>query len=292
MLRRAHRILARQRQWVIGALAFSLIAVLGVIDLVTGSELSFSVFYLAPTSLAAWYGDRRLGYAASAGSAATWLAVETSAVTYSHAWILYWNAGVRFLFFVIVAWLIAELKATLERHKRLARTDTLTGLLNRAGFVEHAEPVVAAASRHRHPTALAYIDLDGFKGINDAFGHARGDEVLKAVAWRLTVSCRQSDLVARLGGDEFAVLLPDTDLEGARALFVKLHDLLYEECRRQRWQPLGFSIGAIVFDAGPPPLADALRLADDLMYRAKEAGGMVIESAPGVYPAGRRVAER
>jgi diguanylate cyclase (GGDEF)-like protein len=283
MSRRLHGFLARLRKWAVGTLAAMLIVLLGAIDQLTGYQLSFSVFYLAPISIAAWYGSRAMGYAASTMSAATWLVVEKiSAVPYSEPWIVYWNTGVRFLFFIIVAWLVAELNVTLRRHQQLARTDQLTGLLNRAGFIDHAGPVVAAASRYGHPTSLAYIDLDGFKSINDNMGHAQGDEVLKLVGQRLLTASRGSDIVARLGGDEFAVLLPNTDLAGARAYFGKLHDLLNEETRQRGWQALGFSIGAIVFDKGPPRLGDALRLADDLMYRAKKSAGILVEAAPPV----------
>lgn len=279
MPRRVHELL-RQQKWAVGAVTAILIVLLAVLDQVTGYELSFSIFYLVPTSIAAWYGGRSMGYAASALSAAAWFGVEKiSAVPYSQAWILYWNAAVRFLFFIIVAWLIAELHATLRRHQQLAKTDNLTGLLNRAGFIAHAAPVIASASRYGHPTSLAYIDLDGFKAINDSLGHARGDDVLKVVAQRLLTSSRESDVVARLGGDEFAVLLPSTGLDGARSFFSKLQGLLYEESRQHGWQALGFSIGAIVFERGPPPLGDALRLADELMYRAKRSDGILVEAA-------------
>lgn len=281
MPRRLHELLIRQRQWVVGTVAAILVVLLAALDQLTGYELSFSVFYLVPTSIAAWYGSRSMGYAASAMSAAAWLAVEKiSAVPYSQEWMIYWNGAVRFLFFIIVAWLVAELHETLKRHQQLARTDNLTGLLNRAGFIAHAAPVIASASRYGHPTSLAYIDLDGFKSINDSLGHARGDDALKVVAQRLLTASRESDVVARLGGDEFAVLLPSTSLQGARSFFGKLQELLYEESRHHGWQTLGFSIGAIVFEQGPPPLGDALRLADELMYRAKRSEGIVVEAAP------------
>jgi PAS domain S-box-containing protein len=91
----------------------------------------------------------------------------------------------------------------------MARFDLLTGLPNRAQFIEELDRAVARARRAEGQFGLCFIDLDGFKQVNDLHGHAAGDEVLRATAARLLEELRQSDFVARLGGDEFVVLLPD-----------------------------------------------------------------------------------
>lgn len=282
MLRWFDNIVTGKPAWMVGCLVFPLIVLLGSIDFLTGYELSISVFYLIPISIAAWYAGRNLGCIASGVSAASWMIVEgTTAEPYAEQWVLYWNAATRLIFFVVVTYLIAELRKQLMRQRQLARMDNLTGLLNRAGFLDRATAVVSAAARYDNTVVIAYIDLDGFKNINDTLGHSQGDEVLKSVGNLLSRSSRESDIVARFGGDEFAVLLPNTNLPGARFYFHNLHSALQSEIRQNGWPTLGISIGAVVFDCGTPSLSDALRLADSLMYRAKRKGqpSVIIKAA-------------
>jgi diguanylate cyclase (GGDEF)-like protein len=282
MLRRFNSFLAGQSAPTVGGLAFALMLFLAGMDHLTGEELSFSVFYLMPISIAAWYGNRRMGYIVSGLSAATWLLLEqTGGRPYSHDWILFWNTAVRLGFFFIVAYLLAELGAQLQRQQQLARTDSLTGVLNRAGFFEHATAAAKAASRYGYSIAVAYIDLDGFKNVNDTLGHLQGDAALKLVGNLLGASSRESDVVARIGGDEFVVLLPNTTLPGARAYFDKLQVELQQELQRQGWAGLGLSIGAVLFEQAPEDVHEALRLADIVMYRAKRSGksAVIVERA-------------
>lgn len=294
MLQRVDFLLAGQPVLVVGCLAFALILLLAGIDRLTGHELSISAFYLIPISVASWYGNRNLGYLVSVLSVATWMAAEgADAFPYSQDWILFWNCAVRLVAFVIVAYLLAELKAQLQRQRLLARTDNLTGLLNRTGFFERAKLATNAASRYGYAVAVAYIDLNGFKSINDTHGHLQGDEALRMIGGLLKGSSRDSDVVARLGGDEFVVLLPDTSLGGARAYFDKLHAELEQQIHARGWASLGLSIGAVVFEKAPADISDALRLADRLMYRAKKGGktGVIVEDAgPGSIAAKPRSA--
>lgn len=272
-------------EWLIGALTLLLVAILGFVDYVTGHEISFSIFFLFPISIAVWYGNRVTGSVVSLASAAVWAFVEhVSVLTYSREWILYWNSGVRLGFFLIVAWLLAEFRSNLRRQQRLASTDNLTGLLNRTGFIECAVPVMAAATRHAHPTTIGFADLNGFKRINDTLGHAEGDAALQRLGSLLMRSRRGSEIAARYGGDEFVLLLPRTGLDGARQFFDEFSRAAESEIRDGGWTGLSVSIGAIVFEQGPPDLMEALRLADGLMYRAKAASGagagrIIIESA-------------
>lgn len=285
MLRGLNRSFAEQAGWLIGAFTLLLALFLGFVDHITGYEISFSIFYLLPISIAVWYGGRPMGYAISTVSAVVWAVVEhASALPYSQQWILYWNSGSRLAFFLVVAWLLAELSANLRRHQHLASTDNLTGLLNRTGFVERAGPVMTAATRHAHPTTIGFADLNGFKQVNDTLGHAGGDAVLELIGSLLTRARRGSDITARYGGDEFVVLLPHTGLDGARQFFDKFRRAAESEIREGGWTGLSVSIGAAVFEQGPPDLIESLRIADRLMYRAKAAGGdgagrIVIEAA-------------
>lgn len=290
MLRVLSRAFAGKAGWLIGAISLLLVLFLGLVDHVTGYEISFSIFYLLPISIAVWYGSRPMGYAVSAASAVAWAVVEhASVLAYSQEWILYWNSGVRLAFFLVVGWLLAELRTNLRRQQHLASTDNLTGLLNRTGFVERAGPVMAAATRHAHPTTIGFADLNGFKQINDTLGHAAGDAVLELLGALLTHARRGSDITARYGGDEFVVLLPHTGLDGARHFFDKFQRAAQTEIRDGGWTGLSVSIGAVVFEQGPPDLIEALRIADSLMYRAKGtgtdgAGRIIIESGEPSRP--------
>lgn len=273
MINGIDRLFAGLPAWQTSLWCLVLVAVLGAIDAMTGPELSFSVFYLVPVSLAAWYGNRRLTFTIATLSTLVWLGIEhATSGPYSHQWILFWNGAVRMMFFFIVALLFRQLRSHVEAQQKLARTDGLTGLLNRAGFIERSEPLVNSAARYKLSLVIGFIDLDGFKNVNDTLGHSRGDEILRTVGSALRNLTRESDIAGRLGGDEFAVLLPNTKLEGADAFFAKLHDELVNDMRSHGDSGLGVSIGAIVFEEGPPHLEDALRSADQLMYRAKKSG--------------------
>lgn len=98
-----------------------------------------------------------------------------------------------------------------------ARTDALTGLNNRLAFIEAATIALALCKRHARPVALVYLDLDNFKQVNDARGHAEGDYVLRKCAATMLAQSRITDIAARLGGDEFVIFLPETGREEAFA---------------------------------------------------------------------------
>ena len=112
---------------------------------------------------------------------------------------------------------VTRLKAHLAEAEELADSDVLTPLLNRRAFVRELQRNLAFVQRYGAPSSVVYFDLDGFKGVNDRFGHAGGDEALKAVAQRLLGAVRESDVVGRLGGDEFGVILVQADLATATA---------------------------------------------------------------------------
>lgn len=112
---------------------------------------------------------------------------------------------------------VGRLKARLTEIEGLADRDALTPLLNRRAFVRELSRVRTFAQRYGSPASLVFFDLDGFKRVNDRFGHAAGDAALKAVAERLAANVRESDLVGRLGGDEFGVILVQADHATAEA---------------------------------------------------------------------------
>ena len=168
---------------------------------------------------------------------------------------------------------VGRLKAQLNDAEDLADQDHLTPLLNRRAFVRELRRVVTFAQRYGGPASLIYFDLDGFKAVNDRFGHAVGDEVLKVVAQRLAEHVRGSDVLARLGGDEFAVILVQADLGAALAKAAVLAAAVEREpAACGEWLvPLKISYGVRQID--PEASAEqALAGADQAMYTRKRAG--------------------
>lgn len=249
-----------------------LLVSVAVMDHVTGFELSFSIFYLLPIVLVVWRTKSWIGFVFCILSASVWLLVDfLSLHIYSNAVIPIWNTTVRLSFFLITASLLVELKKRLLKEKKMASTDGLTGLLNARAFKELSSEFLDLAKRHHHTVALGYIDIDNFKDVNDRLGHTEGDRILKDVAETLSRSSRSTDIVGRLGGDEFAVFLPETELGGAQVLFCKIHEELTRVAAKGNW-PIGFSIGVAVFSVIPGCIDNALKMADDLMYRVKKSG--------------------
>ena len=158
----------------------------------------------------------------------------------------------------------------LERLAEEARTDPLTGLLNRRGFDEHAARELVRIRRDRTPIALAAIDIDYFKQINDEWGHLVGDRVLAHLADLLTNQARGIDVAARLGGEEFAVLMPGSDETGAEAFIERVRAALARP-RPDRLPEVRISAG-IVATFEPPDLATMLEGADRALYAAKRGG--------------------
>ena len=169
---------------------------------------------------------------------------------------------------------VTQQKLAEENINRLAHYDTLTNLFNRGSFFERVQHALSVARRHGNVLAVLFIDLDRFKDVNDAFGHLTGDEVLKIMAQRISLTIRASDTAARLGGDEFIVLAENVAREGdvnefAQRLLDALSEpftLLGQECR------LSASIGIAMCPHDGDDAATLLKKADIAMYRAKDAG--------------------
>ncbi|OGS91158.1 MAG: hypothetical protein A2Z95_05020 [Gallionellales bacterium GWA2_60_18] len=164
-----------------------------------------------------------------------------------------------------------EIEAQLES---LAHYDSLTGLPNRMLLHDRLEQAIATAERLRQHFALLFIDLDGFKPVNDTYGHAFGDEVLKTVGQRLNLVIRGMDTAARLGGDEFVVILTDIcNRANAERVAEKILSELsapYEIAGESL--SLSSSIGISIYPSDEMAAQDLLRTADEAMYQAKHDG--------------------
>ena len=253
----------------VGATLAVLASILSL-DYVTPAYISLSGFYLLPLFLAAWYCGPVVtaGVAAIAIVGSTYFFLDSIAADTP-----FWHEALAFVSLGTVAagfaLLMLTLRQILNRLRNESRRDALTGLRNRRGFFEAMEAEMARAARNGHVYCLGIVDLDNFKHVNDTQGHQRGDELLVALARRMEQSLREVDVVGRIGGDEFAVLLPETDLDKARTVLRRLHDIL-------RTLIAGFddragaSIGAGI--ANPilhHSLTETMARVDDLMYKVK-----------------------
>jgi diguanylate cyclase (GGDEF)-like protein/PAS domain S-box-containing protein len=169
---------------------------------------------------------------------------------------------------------ITEQKRDEREMARLARTDPLTGLANRAAFLDRLDLVLAASRRGDTPFAVHYVDLDNFKDVNDSLGHQTGDVLLKTVAQRMTASVRETDLVSRFGGDEFSVIQSDvTDPSTAGTLAAKLRAILAEPYTIDgNVLRITATVGIAVYAPEVESAAEILAQADRALYRAKEEG--------------------
>ncbi|MBZ0113901.1 MAG: GGDEF domain-containing protein [Thermoanaerobaculia bacterium] len=243
-----------------------------VMDWTTGAEISFSIFYFGPLGVATWRFGLRAGIASAIVCSAAWLQADWfGGATYSHPYIAYWNGSVRLFSFLIFAYLLAALHRELTLQQQLARTDPLTGLANRRHFLEVTASEIARSGRYGHTLSLAYLDLDGFKQINDQFGHPEGDAVLMAMAGVLQSTLRRPDVAARLGGDEFGILLPETGELQLDELLQRLQGEFLTATSNRGWA-VTVSGGAVAFLDSPRRVDRAIAEVDGLLYEAKRAG--------------------
>lgn len=168
-----------------------------------------------------------------------------------------------------------RLRENLHLSMRLATTDAVTGLYNRHYMSSHLETLAQASIKKGKDLSLAILDIDHFKSVNDTYGHASGDEVLKEFAVRIARNIRGVDLAARFGGEEFVVIMPDTDQRVAQIITDRLLRTIADEPFHISIQPesinITVSIGVSILRSQESP-NEALERADAALYKAKSAG--------------------
>lgn len=252
--------------------ALMLCPVLGYLDIRTGHEMSFSIFYLIPILAVTAATGRRNGLAISVlYTIPAYIAGQYENDTDIAPLVNLWNTFMLFVFFVAITVYMSGMRLALEREKKLARRDPLTGASNQYAFYEHGESEIERARRSGHPLTIAFMDLDNFKRVNDFLGHLSGDRLLKSVVETVKSNIRAVDVLARLGGDEFALLLPETDVDAAKAVVERIRFALMNKMMENRW-PVTFSIGVATFTAPPDSVEMLVKKSDKLMYEVKSSG--------------------
>ena len=175
--------------------------------------------------------------------------------------------------FVVLSRDITQSRQAAERIQTLAHYDPLTGLPNRALLADRGHLAVSAAQRNGTPLALMFLDLDHFKNVNDSLGHRVGDELLAALASRLSAVVREQDTVSRMGGDEFILVLPETDAQGAARVAEKmLHSVAQPFALGPHELTVTPSVGIALYPSDGQDFDTLARSADAAMYRAKHEG--------------------
>lgn len=183
-------------------------------------------------------------------------------------------AGLSIAAYLVIAWELRERRQLTARIERDANHDSLTQLPNRRFFEQWLSYTLAQARRDKSHVGLLFVDLDGFKAVNDRYGHKAGDALLAEVAHRFRRIVRESDLLVRLGGDEFALIAPNAKdgrelAQVAQRLLATLSD---PGEPRLSDPPLGASIGVAFFPEDARELSGLITAADEAMYTAKRAG--------------------
>ena len=254
-------------------LAVAAIACVSWADRTTGANASLLALYAIPVALVGWRFGRPRGLAMAAVAGAGWAVAHGTSGGLAGE-LLVWNALNRLAVFAFIAF-ATDL---LARWSFLADTDPLTGLLNRRAFVDRLRKAALRARRLETPLAIAFLDLDDFKAVNDRFGHAAGDATLVQTARALEATIRAGDVAARLGGDEFAAILWRSSPADAEQVGRRLLDgIVVALSSSPETAKVSASVGVVYFPTCPADVRAALAQADEAMYEAKRGGkGKVI----------------
>jgi diguanylate cyclase (GGDEF)-like protein len=262
---------------VLVAVCLSMVLVLawaeGYVGKVFHYDFDFTPIYLIPITLISWCKGFPYGIFLSivASAFASLMTVVGVFDRHGEIWPAIVNAVMDMGTMGVASFMVAEVKYLLTHEQELSRTDHVTGIKNTRSFWETLSSELDRMKRHDRPLTVAYLDVDDFKGVNDQFGHKKGDELLRLVGKVLTGHIRSHDVVARVGGDEFAICFPEADQLASKNIVNRLRTHVDDELKKAGFSN-GLSIGVVTFIKAPPNVDTLVHLADEVMYSVKTSG--------------------
>lgn len=228
--------------------------------------------YILPACLASWRFNLRVGLGVVAVGMVVSVIICVRLLGHLPPAPNLGNLALHILILVMTAGIVSSLRRSYDRERLLACRDGLTGALNKLAFERHAESMMMTAASKRQPLLLAFLDLDGFKSINDRYGHEAGDRMLQRFATEGRAILRREDCFGRIGGDEFAILTALPSITAAYEAAETLHARLTRALGGSA-QEVTCSMGALaVAPSSDVSLTVLLREVDRLMYAAKHGG--------------------
>jgi diguanylate cyclase (GGDEF)-like protein len=249
----------------------ALVAGVYALNAKTSSDLRLGILYVIPVLLATWHDGVGWGIAFATCGALLRFSAGLDQMPDTTALEIRVLNEVAYLVVVGVAIAgLSQLRRTQRKLELLATHDPLTNVLNARAFSNELAQELGRHRRYGRPLALIYLDLDDFKKVNDAHGHATGDAVLRLVADAMRSAVRQADVVGRLGGDELGVLMPETDGAVAHAAASRLAAGIRTVFRGT--PSVTASVGVVAVSGTEAGTDELLRKADQAMYEAKRTG--------------------
>jgi diguanylate cyclase (GGDEF)-like protein len=273
------RLMRRMPDLVLFGIGLAIISGITAFKLTLGQTIPLIDFLLVPVVWVGWFARARwYGYVLALVAAVLSAVLAVVGMTHASLGAASASALARLALYLVILGLLGMMRRERAAHQHAATTDQLTGAANGRLLSDMMQAELARSQRYDHEISLAFVDVDDFKAINDGFGHAEGDHVLRQVSHVMRSTVRGVDVVARIGGDEFAVLMPETGASAAREVLRRMNPELARITLPDR-TVVGFSVGLVTFDTPAASVREILVAADQLMYRAKQAGKGHIEQA-------------
>ncbi len=258
-------------------IGFLLVLAIGVLESITSHNIFFSLVYLFPIILIAWYDG---GVLVAIISIFSVINSSVSDLVFghvtSHSATPLWNAITMLGIFLIVGYAITMLKKLLIKERGQAHDDDLASIANISFFYEQARVEISRLAKYKRTLTLVYLSVDNLSGVNEIYGIMAGNYILHKLAQTIKSTLQSTALIARLGEAEIAILMPETENENDTAIIHKVQERLLEMVKKHGW-PVTFSTG-VVTCAAPTYTIDALMdMAKYLMESAKKTGKNIVK---------------